>query len=155
MPGRLRYALSAVPLAAAALALGGCGDGSSTVGEAPAQTAATTVATSSVVLLDPTEAHGLVATGKAQLIDVRTPAEYAESHIEGATLIDLQAADFGQRIGELDPNATYVVYCHSGNRSAQATALMAAKGFTAVKDVDGGIAAWEAAGLPVVRPPHA
>lgn len=151
---RLRHALLAVPLAAAALALGGCGGDSSTASEAPAQ-GATTVATSSVELLDPTEAHGLVATGKAQLIDVRTPAEFAEGHIEGATLIDLQGADFEQRIGELDPSATYVVYCRSGNRSAQATALMAAKGFTAVKDVDGGIVAWEAAGLPVVVPPRA
>jgi rhodanese-related sulfurtransferase len=42
-----------------------------------------------------------------------------------------------------------VVYCRSGNRSGQATALMADQGFAAVNDVDGGIVAWEAAGLPV------
>ncbi len=53
-------------------------------------------------------------------------------------------------MGALDPGEKYVVYCRSGNRSGKATALMTQKGFTTVADVDGGIVAWEAAGLPTV-----
>jgi rhodanese-related sulfurtransferase len=85
------------------------------------------------------------------VLDVRTPEEYAEGHVAGATLIDFSAPDFADRIGELDPAVTYVDYCRSGNRSGQSTALMAQQGFTSVNDVDGGVLAWEAAGLPLER----
>ena len=54
------------------------------------------------------------------------------------------------RLDALDQGERYVVYCRSGNRSGQATALMAGKGFGSVTDVDGGIVAGEAAGLPTL-----
>ena len=84
------------------------------------------------------------------LLDVRTPEEFAAGHIAGAENIDFYAADFADRIDALDQGESYVVYCHTGNRSGQATALMADKGFASVTDVDGGIEAWTAAGLPTV-----
>jgi phage shock protein E len=71
----------------------------------------------------------------AVAIDVRTPEEYAAGHIEGAELIDVQAADFSRRIGGLDPDVTYVVYCRSGNRSAAAAEAMRAEG---LEVLDGG-----------------
>lgn len=58
------------------------------------------------------------------VIDVRTPEEYAAGHIEGAVLVDVQASTFDEDIAGLDPDATYVVYCRSGNRSAQAAQRM-------------------------------
>lgn len=58
------------------------------------------------------------------MIDVRTPEEYAAGHIEGAVLVDVQASTFDEDIAGLDPDATYVVYCRSGNRSAQAAQRM-------------------------------
>ena len=70
------------------------------------------------------------------VIDVRTPAEYAAGHIAGAQNIDVEAADFGARIASLDKKATYLVYCHSGRRSAIAASQMATTGFTDI--VDGG-----------------
>ena len=70
------------------------------------------------------------------VIDVRTPAEYAAGHIAGAQNIDVEAADFGARIASLDTKAPYLVYCHSGRRSAIAASQMAATGFTDI--VDGG-----------------
>lgn len=92
----------------------------------------------------------LAADPAPVLIDVRTPAEFAEGHIEGATLIDYNASDFRDRVAELDPDATYVIYCRSGNRSAGARAVLEDLGFVDVTDIEGGILAWNAAGLPVV-----
>ena len=64
--------------------------------------------------------------------------------------LDFYASDFADRIDALDHGKPYVVYCRSGNCSGQATELMADRGFAGVTDVDGGIVAWEGAGLPTV-----
>jgi phage shock protein E len=145
---RLRL-LAALLASALALTAAGCGGGSGTGAGEPAQTEAS--ASAAVTLVSPQEASDLIQAGGVQVLDVRTPDEYAEGHIEGATLIDFYEPDFADRIAALDRDQEYVVYCHSGNRSGQATAIMADQGFTAVDDVDGGIAAWQAAGLPVTR----
>lgn len=103
-----------------------------------------------VTTLTPAEGMELLAArDDVVLIDVRTPEEFAEGHLEGAVNINLQGADFEGEIAELDPEGTYVVYCRSGNRSAQAATIMAEAGFTDVRDL-GGIQAWEAAGGDVV-----
>lgn len=141
--------LVAALLAGLALVVGGCG-GSTTATPAEAGTEAEAGATA-VTLLAPDEAQELVAGDDVRVLDVRTPEEFAEGHVEGATLIDFYEPDFAERIAALDRDATYVVYCRSGNRSGQATALMAEQGFSAVHDVDGGVLAWEAAGLPLAR----
>jgi rhodanese-related sulfurtransferase len=83
------------------------------------------------------------------VLDVRTPEEFAEGHLEGAVLIDFYAADFADQLAALDANVPYLVYCRSGNRSGQALGVMEQLGFTSVVDVDGGIVAWTDAGLPV------
>jgi rhodanese-related sulfurtransferase len=81
------------------------------------------------------------------VIDVRTPAEYAAGHIAGARNIDVQGTDFTSAISTLDKGAAYLVYCHSGRRSAMAAEQMAAAGFTDI--VDGGaMADLLAAGAP-------
>lgn len=69
-----------------------------------------------------------------KIVDVRTPAEFATGHLEGATNIDIEANDFATKIATLDKNASYLVYCRSGNRSAQAKSKMSAAGFTHVTD---------------------
>ena len=68
------------------------------------------------------------------VIDVRTPEEFAEQHLDGALNIDIRAADFVQRLESLDRNTPYAVYCRSGNRSAQAVQAMKDLGFTSVSD---------------------
>ena len=92
-------------------------------------------------------------TRDAQLtvLDVRTPEEFSEGHLEDATMIDFYEPDFPDQIAQLDPDAEYLVYCRSGNRSGQTIELMAELGFTNVTEVAGGIQAWTAAGHPVVR----
>ncbi len=84
------------------------------------------------------------------VIDVRTPSEYAGGHLNGALNIDLQSAEFGSAIDDLDPDGEYVVYCQSGNRSAQAVAAMEQIGL-AVQDAGGVDDAAQATGLEIVR----
>jgi rhodanese-related sulfurtransferase len=81
------------------------------------------------------------------VIDVRTPAELLDGMVLGAVNIDLQAPDFRARIAQLDRDAKYLVYCRTGNRSAQAVTIMADLGFTDVVD-GGGFPELAAAGAP-------
>ncbi len=84
------------------------------------------------------------------VVDVRTPGEYAGGHLDGAVNIDLQSPEFDATISELDPGDEYIVYCQSGNRSAQAVAAMEAAGLN-VQDAGGISEAEQATGLAVVR----
>jgi phage shock protein E len=84
-------------------------------------------------------------------LDVRTPGEFAEGYIEGARLIDFQSGNFENEIANLDKNATYAVYCRSGNRSGQAVKVMQDAGFTNVFNMNGGVIDWANAGMPLVR----
>ncbi len=103
-------------------------------------------------VVEPTAAVELLDDGTDRvLIDVRTPEEFDEAHLDGAMLIDFYRDDFEAAIDELDRDQPYVIYCRSGNRSGQARELMAELGFTDVADIDGGIVAWEADGLPTVK----
>jgi len=85
------------------------------------------------------------------LIDVRTPAEFASGHLEGARNLDVQSSSFAAQLGQLDPNGTYLVYCRSGNRSADAIERMRAAGFTDLTDLGSVQEATLATGVPVVR----
>lgn len=85
------------------------------------------------------------------IIDVRTPAEFAEGHLEGAINIDVSAAGFADQVAALDQKVPYVVYCRSGNRSASAVATMRSLGFTEVTDAGGMQAAADSTGLDIVQ----
>jgi len=84
------------------------------------------------------------------LLDVRTPAEFAAGHIAGATNIDFESGTFEADIQRLDKSKSYAVYCRSGNRSGQATALMAKDGFKTIFNLDGGLINWQSEGNAVV-----
>lgn len=87
-----------------------------------------------VTTIDADEAVTLAGSDDVVVIDVRTPDEYDAGHLEGAELLDLSGGEFAQRIGSYDRDTTYVLYCRTGNRSAQAAALMDELGFTDVRD---------------------
>ena len=80
-------------------------------------------------------AEASVSTLDAIIIDVRTPEEFAAGHLVGALLIDIKDATFDARIAELDPEADYIVYCRSGNRSAQAVTRMRGIGIRNITDL--------------------
>ncbi|HEX2705394.1 MAG TPA: rhodanese-like domain-containing protein [Candidatus Lustribacter sp.] len=84
------------------------------------------------------------------IVDVRTPAEYAEGHLPGAVNLDVSSPDFAAQLATLDPSAPYAVYCHSGNRSGVAVTAMVEQGFTDAYHLQGGLGAWQQAGGEVV-----
>ncbi|WP_156366686.1 rhodanese-like domain-containing protein [Microbacterium sp. No. 7] len=84
------------------------------------------------------------------VVDVRTPEEYAAGHLDGAQLLDLTGGDLAAAVPSLDPEAEYLVYCRSGNRSSQAVALLERAGFTDVTDLGSLERAASATGIEVV-----
>jgi rhodanese-related sulfurtransferase len=101
--------------------------------------------------VDVSGAAAIVEQGEAVILDVRTPAEFAAGHLPGAINIDVESADFVDRVAGLDESAETLVYCRTGNRSGVATDKMAELGFTDMADLQGGIEAWAAEGEQVVR----
>lgn len=86
-----------------------------------------------------------------QLLDVRTPEEFAEGHIEKAENINLFDENFIEKAEkELNKEHPVAVYCRSGRRSADAASKLADKGYK-VTNLEGGILAWEEAGKPIER----
>ncbi len=83
----------------------------------------------------------------AILVDVREPQEWAAGHVEGARHLPL--AQLGQRQRELPVGRPVITVCRSGARSARAATLLAGQG-REVSNLDGGMRAWAAGGLPVV-----
>ncbi len=97
------------------------------------------------------EAAELHADDERIVIDVRTPEEFDAGQLARARNVDIQGAGFADTIGALDPDASYLVYCRSANRSAGARQLMTELGFRDVADIAGGTIAWTEAGLPLDR----
>lgn len=100
--------------------------------------------------IEPQEFEQLIAsTDSLQLLDVRTPAEYAEGHLMGAMLIDIKSGEFAvQATEKLRLNHPVAVYCRSGKRSAMAADTLTALGFK-VMNLNGGITAWQEQGFTV------
>ncbi len=105
-------------------------------------------------LVSADEAADIQAEPPADLmiLDVRTPDEFADGHLEGATMIDFYETDFADQLADLDKDVPYLLYCRSGNRSGQTIEFMRDLGFTDVANVDGGILAWDEAGHETVTP---
>ncbi len=81
-----------------------------------------------------------------QLVDVRTPEEYAEGHIKNFVNINFKKRTFPDYINVIDKEKPVAIYCRSANRSGKAALIMQALGFKKIYDLDGGIKAWKAAG---------
>jgi rhodanese-related sulfurtransferase len=81
----------------------------------------------------------LEETSESIIVDVRTDSEYQAGHVENAILISLHNPDFMDKIGDLDKDKTYYVYCKSGLRSRSAVLKMKKEGFSKVYNIRGGI----------------
>lgn len=79
---------------------------------------------------------------KPVLLDVREPAEFAICRIEGSLLMPMGTVP--TRLPDLDPDAEIVVICHHGARSAQVCMFLERQGFSQVRNLAGGVAAWAA-----------
>jgi rhodanese-related sulfurtransferase len=119
---------------------------------ADAPRTATTTTPAEAPSVSPAEVHGMLAATPAPvLLDVRSPEEFAAGHIPGALLIPYR--DVGQRRGEIPDSGTVVVFCAVGPRARAAEADLVAAGVNPgrIRHMDGGMVAWEAAGLPVEK----
>lgn len=85
------------------------------------------------------------------ILDVRTPEEYADGHIEKALNLDYYSETFRDELDELDKGKTYLVYCRSGKRSRAAADIMEELGFGNGYNMRGGIVQWQEDGLPTVK----
>ena len=133
-------------LAALALVLSACE--AAGAADAPDQASTPSTAAPEVVELSPAETVAFLEDSpEAVVIDVRTPEEVAQGALADATFIDLQGPDFQGRVAELDRDATYVLYCRTGNRSGQAAEMMRKLGFASLYNA-GGFDELAAAGLP-------
>ncbi|WP_103071980.1 rhodanese-like domain-containing protein [Aquimarina sediminis] len=97
------------------------------------------------------EMDTLLKMREVHLIDVRTPEEFAEEHIKGATNIDFRAENFEELINKVDKTKPIAVYCRSGGRSGKCSSYMKKAGFTKVYDLGGGIIEWKFKGKDVVK----
>ena len=99
----------------------------------------------------PQDVTMLINRSKATIVDVRDAKEFTNGSLPDAKNIPL--AELDQRIGELDKfkSKSVVVVCQSGARASSAAAKLSKAGFTDVVNLEGGIAAWQKAGLPLAK----
>jgi rhodanese-related sulfurtransferase len=96
------------------------------------------------------EVHDQIQSGgRVALIDVRTPVEHEEMHIAGSHLMPLDALDPAMVMAAAAGASNCVVICRSGKRAEQAIARLQAAGCENLRLLDGGVLAWESAGLPL------
>lgn len=94
-----------------------------------------------------TFAKKIESTPKAQIIDVRTPEEFASSHIENSKNINWLDPSFETEVQKLDKTRPVFVYCKVGGRSDKAVSKLEQLGFTTIYQLEGGMMKWDAAGL--------
>ena len=88
---------------------------------------------------------------EVQLIDVRTPEEFSQGHLENAKNINIMAEDFDAQVASLDKSKPVMVYCKSGGRSARASERLKELGFTTITDLEAGITNWNSENKPTVK----
>lgn len=93
----------------------------------------------------------LIETKPGQVLDVRTPEEWAEGTINGAIKINYYDKDFADQLDKLDKTKPVYVYCKVGGRSGGAAKQMKKMGFKQVYNLEGGIKAWDKAGYPKTK----
>jgi rhodanese-related sulfurtransferase len=107
------------------------------------------IAQNGVSVVEVADFQTKIAQPKMQVVDVRTPQEFATGHISDAQNINFYDAEFRAKMDALDKSKPIAVYCAAGGRSNKAAKILLDLGFKNVIDLKGGITAWKAAGKPV------
>lgn len=92
----------------------------------------------------PAFAKEIKTNKKPQILDVRTPSEFAEGHIDNAVNVDWQGEDFVKNAEKFNKNKPIYVYCRSGKRSLKASEKLEELGFKNIYNLDGGYLKWNA-----------
>jgi rhodanese-related sulfurtransferase len=85
------------------------------------------------------------------ILDIRTPGEYQNGHIENSIMIDFYSKTFSEEINRLDKGKAYLIYCRSGNRSTRSMELFQKLKFQKIYHLSSGINGWKSEGLPAVE----
>ena len=105
-----------------------------------------------IVDISAADADEVIASDASLVIlDVRTPSEYSEGHIDKAVNVDFRADEFAKNLAKLDKSKRYLLHCKSGTRSAGALQVMQEQGFENVIHMTDGFDAWKAAGNMVAQ----
>ena len=105
-----------------------------------------------ILTVNATEFSEYAQKNAVRIIDVRTPEEFTQGHLEKAVNADFNnKPQFESYLNSLDKNQTYMIYCRTGNRSGQTMQIMKDKGFEQIINLDGGIQAWQAAGFALQK----
>ena len=99
----------------------------------------------------PQQATHLINREDATVVDVRDPGEYGAGHILGAKNVPLARIEDGANDLAKRKEKPVIVYCDTGNRGSKAIAALKKQGFARVSNLNGGIGAWQQAGLPVEK----
>lgn len=89
----------------------------------------------------------IASTSNPQILDVRSPKEYSDQHLDNAVNINWNSDDFDTKVAGLDKSKPIFVYCLSGGRSSKASGKLAELGFKEIYEMDGGMVKWNASGL--------
>ena len=101
--------------------------------------------------VDAVEFKDLIDHKEGQILDVRTPEEWATGIIEGAIMINYYDRDFKQQLTRLAKDKPVFVYCKAGVRGGNALKKMVKIGFVEVYNLEGGITAWQKANYPITK----
>ncbi|PID53328.1 MAG: thiosulfate sulfurtransferase [Micrococcales bacterium] len=148
---RVAPATALLALGLATTVVAGCSSSSATSLAEHASSADSSVATAVARDMNVQQFAELVTRPDVVVLDVRTPAEYAQGHLNSARNLNVEDPGFAAAVSDLDPSATYAVYCRSGNRSDAALRVMNGAGLTNAGHLVGGISAWTSAGEPIAR----
>tara|TARA_R110000868_G_scaffold212645_3_gene462523 strand:- start:1455 stop:1853 length:399 start_codon:yes stop_codon:yes gene_type:complete len=100
-----------------------------------------------ITRVTPKEFNAFLEDKTIQLIDVRTPKEFKEEHIENAININFFDEDFSNKINKLNKEQPVYIYCRSGKRSGKSAAEFKKAGFTQIYDLEGGLLNWKSEGF--------
>ena len=138
-----------VPLTVGAVSTGGCL-------QSKADIAPTATQIQIIENITPTEAFNLIEDNRDNpnfvLLDIRTPEEFSEEHIENAVnLVDYYSETFRSDLDNLDKNNSYLIYCRTGRRTGEALDIMKELDYMEVYNMLDGITGWKAEGLPTTK----
>jgi len=100
-----------------------------------------------VAQVEPADIADRVRNGEVTVIDVRAESEWDAGHLPG--VVNIPLGSLPGRLDEIPADRPVVLQCQGGGRSAIATSILQANGFSDAANLAGGFRAWKAAGLPL------
>ncbi|MEC3907160.1 rhodanese-like domain-containing protein [Tamlana sp. 2201CG12-4] len=102
------------------------------------------------IRVDPAQFKSFITNDFVQLIDIRTPKEFAQEHLHNAINIDFFSEEFTEAINTLDKQKPVYIYCRSGKRSSKSSILFKEAGFDTIYNLNGGLLKWKSQELPII-----